>query len=342
MQVLVTGGAGYIGSHTILELLTAGHSMVCIDNYANSSPESIRRVESLTGKKVVSYPYDVRDVQRLDAIFESHQIDAVIHFAGYKSVSESVAKPLDYYSNNVGMTIALCTAMAAHGCKKLIFSSSATVYGDPESVPILEDAPLAPTNPYGQSKLICEQILRDVHVSDPAWEVVLLRYFNPVGAHESGMIGEDPRGVPENLLPFIAQVAVGRRDELQVFGGDYPTYDGTCLRDYVHVVDIARGHVSALERGLDYTAREKAVLTVNLGTGRGYSVLDVIKAFEAANSLIIPYEMGARRSGDVASCFAHVEKASKILGWKAALDLERMCRDIWRWQCSNPHGYSTE
>jgi UDP-glucose 4-epimerase len=323
----------------MIELLSTGHEVVCVDNLVNSSRESVRRVEAIAGKNVKFYPYDVNDKLQLQQVFSAHQIEAVIHFAGHKAVGESVAKPLSYYSNNVGMTFVLCEVMAEYNCKKLVFSSSATVYGDPVRVPIPEDASVAPTNPYGRTKLMIEQILTDLSASDSQWNIVLLRYFNPVGAHESGMIGEDPRGIPNNLLPFIAQVAVGQREKLYVFGNGYPTSDGTGVRDYVHVVDLAKGHVSALDKGLDWTRQQKQVLTVNLGTGSGASVFEVIKAFEHASGIKIPYEIVARRAGDIATCYADVSRAYELLGWKSTFDLRRMCEDAWRWQHSNPYGY---
>lgn len=339
MNVLVTGGAGYIGSHTMVELLQGGHEVICVDNLTNSSPKALERVEEITGRKVTFYPYDVRDKARLSQVFSTHAVDAVIHFAGHKAVGESVAQPLEYYDNNLYSTLVLCEVMSAHGCKKLVFSSSATVYGDPVSVPLAEDAPLGPTNPYGRTKWMIEQILTDLHGSDPKWDVVLLRYFNPVGAHPSGLIGEDPRGIPNNLVPFVAQVAVGKREQLCVFGNDYPTADGTGVRDYVHVVDLARGHLSALERGLQETGRRKQVLTLNLGTGRGYSVLEVVRTFEAASGRAVPYQVVARRPGDIAVCYADPALARTLLGWEAKFDLEQMCCDSWRWQKSNPDGY---
>ncbi|WP_321532022.1 UDP-glucose 4-epimerase GalE [uncultured Desulfuromonas sp.] len=340
MQVLVTGGAGYIGSHTMVELLSAGHEVVCIDNLVNASQEAVRRVEAITGKNIIFYPYDVGDRQRMKEIFAAHHIDAVIHFAGHKAVGESVTNPLRYYTNNVGMTFTLCEVMADYGCKNLVFSSSATVYGDPVCVPITENAMVAPTNPYGRTKLMIEQVLGDLSASDPNWNIVVLRYFNPIGAHESGMLGEDPRGIPNNLLPFIAQVAVGKRDKLYVFGDDYPTPDGTGVRDYVHVVDLAKGHVSALDKGLEWTHQENKLLTVNLGTGEGSSVLDVVKAFEWASGIQIPFEIVSRRPGDVASCYAEANRAYELLGWKSEFDLQRMCEDAWRWQRANPDGYA--
>ena len=336
MNVLVTGGAGYIGSHTVVELIAAGHTPIIVDNFSNSHPEVIKRLEEVTGSPIIFYDMDVRDQDSLAEIIQKHQIEAVIHFAGYKSVGESVAEPVKYYMNNVGSTLALVDAMAEHGVKKFIFSSSATVYGDPEKLPITEDQPLSATNPYGQTKIMCEQILRDVAVADKEWSISLLRYFNPVGAHESGLIGEDPNGVPNNLMPFIAQVAVGKRKKLSVYGDDYKTPDGTGVRDYLHVVDLAKAHVAALEKnnGLGATA-------FNLGTGTGISVLEMIAAFEKASGKKIPYEVVGRRPGDIASCYADPSKAEKELGWKAELGLDRMCEDSWRWQSANPDGFET-
>lgn len=339
MQVLVTGGAGYIGTHTMVELLEQGHEVICVDNLANSSAQAVKRVEEICGTEVDFYSYDVRDKSRLKQVFEAHKVDAVIHFAGHKAVGESVEQPLKYYSNNIDSTLVLCEVMAEYACTNLVFSSSATVYGDPETVPIAESAPVGPTNPYGRTKLMIEQILTDVHVSAPEWNIVLLRYFNPVGAHPSALIGEDPRGIPNNLLPFVAQVAVGKRECLSVFGDDYPTPDGTGVRDYVHVVDLARGHVCALDRGLREAAERNTVLTFNLGTGRGYSVLEVVRAFEVASNREVPYRTVARRVGDIATCYADPSQARELLGWEARYDLEQMCRDAWNWQKSNPGGY---
>jgi UDP-glucose 4-epimerase len=339
MQVLVSGGAGYIGSHTMVELLEQGHEVVCVDNLANSSRKAVERVERISGKRVEFYPFDVRDRERLRQVFAAHAVDAVIHFAGHKAVGESVEQPLKYYANNIDSTLVLCEVMAEHACTNLVFSSSATVYGDPDKVPIPESAPVDPTNPYGRTKLMIEQILRDMYLSAPEWNIVLLRYFNPVGAHPSGLIGEDPRGIPNNLLPFVAQVAVGRRAHLNVFGADYPTPDGTGVRDYVHVADLARGHLCALEKGVDEAHRSNRVLTLNLGTGRGYSVLEVVRAFEVASGTSVPYQIVARRPGDIATCYADPTLARDILGWEAHFDLEQMCRDAWNWQKSNPEGY---
>jgi UDP-glucose 4-epimerase len=335
-RILVTGGAGYIGSHTCVELLQAGHEVVVVDNLCNSSSAAIGRIERIAGRKVAFHECDVRDAEALRRLFREDAIDAVLHFAGLKAVDESVAQPLRYYENNVGGTLALCEAMADAGVRQLVFSSSATVYGDPDAVPVREDHPLRPTNPYGRSKTMVEAILQDLFCSDPAWKIALLRYFNPVGAHESGLIGEDPGGVPNNLMPYIAQVAVGRREALNVHGNDYPTPDGTGVRDYIHVVDLARGHLAALEK----LATTREVLTVNLGTGRGYSVLEMVEAFRKASGKEIPYRIVSRRPGDVASCYADPTLAARLLGWRAERGLDQMCRDVWHWQSMNPDGYS--
>jgi UDP-glucose 4-epimerase len=335
-MILITGGAGYIGSHTCVELLAAGHEVVVVDNLCNSRIEALKRVEKITGKPVPLVIADLNDRDALRKIFSVHPIDAVIHFAGLKAVGESVAKPLLYYRNNVCGSIALFETMAEAGVKRLVFSSSATVYGDPHAVPIREDFPLSATNPYGRTKLMIEDILRDMTVSDPLWRIALLRYFNPVGAHESGLIGEDPNGIPNNLIPFVSQVAVGRLKELSVFGNDYPTHDGTGVRDYIHVVDLADGHLAALE-ALD---RHDATLTVNLGTGQGYSVLDIVQTFEKANDRSVPYRIAGRRPGDIAACYADPSLAYELIGWRALRDLETMCRDAWRWQSMNPNGYA--
>jgi UDP-glucose 4-epimerase len=335
MKVLVTGGAGYIGSHTCLELLQAGHEVVVVDNLSNSKEESLRRVQELAGASLAFHRVDLLDAEALDAVFAGARIDAVIHFAGLKAVGESVRIPLRYYHNNITGTLNLCEVMAAHGVKNLVFSSSATVYGDPHSVPITEDFPLSATNPYGRSKLMIEEILRDLHASDPAWNIALLRYFNPVGAHPSGRIGEDPNGIPNNLLPYIAQVSVGKLPVLRVFGSDYPTPDGTGVRDYIHVVDLALGHLKALDR----LTANPGVVTYNLGTGCGYSVLEMIAAFENASGRQIPYEIAARRPGDVAESYADPTKAQAELGWRASRGIEEMCADTWRWQSANPLGY---
>lgn len=336
MSILVTGGAGYIGSHTCLELLKAGYEVVVVDNLCNSSEEAVRRVEKIAGKPVKFYQADILDREALNKIFDTEEIDSVIHFAGLKAVGESVAKPLEYYHNNITGTLILCDVMRNHGVKNIVFSSSATVYGDPAFVPITEDCPKGQiTNPYGQTKSMLEQILTDFHVADPEWNVVLLRYFNPIGAHESGLIGEDPKGIPNNLVPYIAQVAVGKLQCLGVFGNDYPTHDGTGVRDYIHVVDLAVGHVKALKK-----IEEKAgVCIYNLGTGKGYSVLDVVKAYEKACGKEIKYEIKPRRPGDIATCYADASKAREELGWEAERGIEEMCADSWRWQSANPDGY---
>ena len=336
MAILVTGGAGYIGSHTCLELLKAGYEVVVVDNLCNSSEEAVKRVEKISGKPVKFYQADILDREALEKIFESETIDSVIHFAGLKAVGESVAKPLEYYYNNITGTLVLCDVMRKHGVKNIVFSSSATVYGDPAFVPITEECPKGTiTNPYGQTKSMLEQILTDFHVADPEWNVVLLRYFNPIGAHESGMIGEDPKGIPNNLVPYIAQVAVGKLPCLGVFGNDYPTHDGTGVRDYIHVVDLAVGHVKALKK-----IEEKAgVCIYNLGTGKGNSVLDVVKAYEKACGKEIKYEIKPRRPGDIATCYADATKAKEELGWVAERGIEEMCADSWRWQSMNPDGY---
>ncbi len=338
MNILVTGGAGYIGSHTCVELLNAGENVIVVDNLANSREASLRRIQELTGRSLTFHKVDLRDKPALDAVFAATPIDAVIHFAGLKAVGESVAKPLHYYHNNVTGTLILCDVMQAYGVQNMVFSSSATVYGDPNQVPITEDASLGATNPYGRTKWMIEEILRDLHRADPAWNIALLRYFNPVGAHPSGRIGEDPSGIPNNLLPYIAQVAVGKLDELSVFGGDYPTPDGTGVRDYIHVVDLAVGHL----RALDKLTTDPGVVTYNLGTGQGYSVLEVIKAFERASGKEIPYSITERRPGDVATSYADPSKAERELGWRAVRDIEEMCADAWRWQSKNPNGYVEE
>jgi UDP-glucose 4-epimerase len=337
-KLLVTGGAGYIGSHTCVELLQAGREVVVVDNLCNSRREVLGRIERITGRTVVFYECDVRDAAALREIFRTHRIDAVLHFAGLKAVGESVERPLDYYDDNVGGTLTLCAAMAQAGVRRLVFSSSATVYGDPDAVPVREDHPLRPTNPYGRSKAMIESILHDLWRADPAWRIALLRYFNPVGAHESGLIGEDPAGVPNNLMPYIAQVAIGRREALNVFGNDYPTPDGTGVRDYIHVVDLARGHLAALDR-LEASGE---VLVVNLGTGRGYSVLEMVAAFRRASGREIPYRIVERRPGDIATCYADPSLAARLLGWRAERGIDEMCRDTWRWQSLNPHGYSAK
>jgi len=335
MNILVTGGAGYIGTHTLIELLAAGHQVVVYDNLSNSSPVALARVEEITGNKIELIQADVCDRESLDQLFATHDIDAVIHFAGLKAVGESVENPLAYYRNNISGTTTLCEAMAAAGVKQLVFSSSATVYGDPQTLPIREDAATGATNPYGRTKLFIEEMLRDLQVSDSRWRIAILRYFNPVGAHPSGLIGENPNGIPNNLFPFITQVAIGQRDALSVFGGDYATTDGTGVRDYIHVVDLARGHLCALER----LVAKPGLLTVNLGTGQGYSVLEMVKAFEQASEREVPYQIVARRAGDIASCFADPTLALEELGWSAQRGLEEMCRDGWNWQSRNPRGY---
>ncbi|MCC2614799.1 UDP-glucose 4-epimerase GalE [Aestuariibacter halophilus] len=335
--ILVTGGAGYIGSHTVLQLLEADYSVVVLDNLSNASKESLRRVEHLTGKSITFVEGDIRDDALLDQLFTAHSIDAVIHFAGLKAVGESVEKPLMYYQNNVYGSLVLVEAMARHGVYNLVFSSSATVYGDPISLPLNENMPTGqPTNPYGQSKLMVEVILKDLHKSEARWNIVLLRYFNPVGAHPSGQIGEDPNGIPNNLMPFISQVASGKRDQLAVFGDDYDTPDGTGVRDYIHVEDLANGHLKALSK-LD---QDCGLVTYNLGTGVGYSVLEMIQAFEAQSGCSINYRIAPRREGDVAACFADPSLAEQALGWKATRTLTDMCRDAWHWQSQNPDGYS--
>ncbi|WP_085931120.1 UDP-glucose 4-epimerase GalE [Azoarcus olearius] len=336
MTVLVTGGAGYIGSHTVLELLNAGEQVVVIDNLSNGSEEALRRVEALAGRRLAGFVNaDVRDVQALDALFARYTVSAVIHFAALKAVGESVAKPLAYYDNNVCGLLGLVDAMRRAEVRRLVFSSSATVYGDPASVPIVEDFPTSATNPYGRTKLMCEQILADVAHADPAWRIALLRYFNPVGAHPSGRLGEDPAGIPNNLMPYVSQVAVGRLPALQVFGGDYPTPDGTGVRDYIHVVDLALGHLSALRR-LDSLPPVDAI---NLGTGCGYSVLEVVEAFRKASGRAVPFRIVDRRPGDVAACWADTAKARRVLGWQAERGIAEMCADAWRWQSANPSGY---
>jgi UDP-glucose 4-epimerase len=335
MKILVTGGAGYIGSHTCVLLIEAGHEVIIFDNFSNASKESIRRVEQIVQTTVPYVEGDIRSREDLAKVFDAHPIDAVIHFAGLKAVGESVEKPLAYYDNNVSGTVVLCEVMQKYGCKSIVFSSSATVYGDPHTTPIKENFPLSATNPYGRSKLFIEEILRDLYVSDNAWKVVLLRYFNPVGAHHSGTIGEDPSGIPNNLMPFIAQTAVGKREKLSVFGDDYDTHDGTGVRDYIHVVDLAKGHLNAIEKLQDFDE----VMTINLGTGKGYSVLDVVKAFEQASGKQVPYVIEPRRAGDIATCFADPAYAKEILAWEAEKELTQMCEDSWRWQSQNPKGY---
>ncbi len=335
MAILLTGGAGYIGSHSAIEFLSAGHDVIVVDNLSNSSRIALERVEQITGKSVAFYETDIRDRDALRAIFSDNAIEAVVHFAGLKAVGESVARPLFYYDNNVGGSNILCEVMAEFGVKSIVFSSSATVYGAPDTVPIPETAALRPTNPYGWSKFMIEQILRDLHLSDQEWRVAILRYFNPAGAHESGLIGEDPNDIPNNLMPYISQVAIGKLEMLSVFGGDYETRDGTGVRDYLHVVDLARGHVDAL-KALDH---RPGILTVNLGTGQGYSVLEVANAFKQASGKPIPYKITGRRAGDIAECYADAGEAERMMGWKAQFGLDRMCADSWRWQTKNPNGY---
>lgn len=336
MRILVTGGAGYIGSHTCVELLNLGYEVVVVDNLCNSSEESLKRVEQITGKKPIFYQADLLDKEALEQIFAKEPVDAVIHFAGLKAVGESVAKPLEYYHNNITGTLILCDVMRNHGVKKIIFSSSATVYGDPAFVPITEDCPKGQiTNPYGQTKSMLEQILTDLHTADPEWSVILLRYFNPVGAHKSGLIGEDPAGIPNNLTPYITQVAVGKLKEVGVFGDDYDTPDGTGVRDYIHVVDLALGHVKALAK----LQEDNRVRIYNLGTGHGYSVLQMVQAFSEASGKEIPYSIKTRRPGDIATCYADPALAKEELGWEAERGLKEMCEDGWRWQSGNPNGY---
>jgi UDP-glucose 4-epimerase len=336
MNILVTGGAGYIGSHTCVELLNAGHNIVVVDNLSNSKEDSLTRVQEITGKTLTFRQVDLVDKTELEQVFSAEAIDAVVHFAGLKAVGESVAIPLKYYQNNVTGTLVLCEVMAQFGIKNLVFSSSATVYGDPETVPITEDFPLQATNPYGRTKLMIEEILRDLYTSDTEWNIALLRYFNPVGAHSSGIIGEDPNGIPNNLMPYITQVAVGKLKQLMVFGGDYPTSDGTGVRDFIHVVDLARGHLKAIDR----LTSKPGVVAFNLGTGRGYSVLEVVSAFEKASGKNIPYQITPRRPGDIAASFANPARANIELGWHTQYGIEEMCADSWRWQSQNPNGYS--
>ena len=335
MKILVTGGAGYIGSHTCLELLQAGYEVVVVDNLSNSKEESLKRVQELAGKTLEFHKVDLLDKEALKAVFDSASIEAVVHFAGLKAVGESVTIPLHYYHNNVTGTLVLCEVMERYGVKNIVFSSSATVYGDPHTVPITEDFPLSPTNPYGRTKWMIEEILRDLHRTDEVWNIALLRYFNPVGAHPSGRIGEDPNGIPNNLLPYIAQVAVGKLSELPVFGNDYPTPDGTGVRDYIHVVDLSVGHLAAL---LKLTSNP-GVVTYNLGTGRGYSVLEMVSAFEKASGKTVAYNIEGRRAGDIASCYADPSKAKKELDWSVDRGIDEMCADSWHWQSSNPNGY---
>lgn len=336
MNILVTGGAGFIGSHTLIELIAAGHNPVVVDNLSNASPEAIHRVEKIVGQPIPFYEVDIRDREGMEKVFAENAFDCCIHFAGLKAVGESVQKPWEYYENNIGGTLVLVDVMRKHGLKNIIFSSSATVYGAPETMPITEDCPKGSvTNPYGQTKSMLEQVLTDIQKADPQWNVVLLRYFNPIGAHKSGTIGEDPNGIPNNLMPYITQVAVGKLQQLGVFGNDYPTHDGTGVRDYIHVVDLAKGHVCALS-----AIEKKCGLAVyNLGTGQGYSVLDLVHAFEKATGVKVPYAIKPRRSGDVAECWSDPSKAARELGWKAQYGIEDMCEDAWRWQKNNPNGY---
>jgi UDP-glucose 4-epimerase len=333
--ILVTGGAGYIGSHACLELLAAGYQVVVVDNLCNSNEESLRRVQAITGKSLVFYPVDIRDRERLHHVLEQHSVDAVIHFAGLKAVGESVEQPMHYYDNNVRGSLTLFEVLEEHGVRKLVFSSSATVYGCSSDDPVAEDTPLQAINPYGQTKLMVEQMLRDICAAEPAWNAINLRYFNPVGAHPSGDIGEDPNGIPNNLTPFVAQVAIGKREQLSVWGDDYDTRDGTGVRDYIHVVDLAKGHVKALQK----LATSPGVLNINLGTGKNYSVLEVVAAFEKASGKRIPYRIEARRPGDLATLYANPDLARELLDWQAELDMETMAADAWRWQQKNPDGY---
>lgn len=333
-MILVTGGTGYIGSHTVVELLAAGKDVLILDNYANSSPKVLERIAKISGRAPAFREGDIRDADGLRALFAAHRIEAVIHFAGLKAVGESVEQPLTYYDNNVNGTLCLLQAMRQAGVRRLVFSSSATVYGDPHRVPIREDFPLQATNPYGRSKLMVEEMLRDLQRAEADWQIAILRYFNPVGAHPSGLIGENPNGIPNNLMPFVAQVAVGKRAQLSVFGDDYPTPDGTGVRDYIHVVDLAQGHLAALAA----LARSGQSLTVNLGTGQGYSVLDMVRAFEAASGRPVPYQIVARRAGDIATCYADPQLAGELLGWQARRGIGEMCADAWRWQSKNPDG----
>jgi len=333
--ILVTGGAGYIGSHTVVELMNAGHKVVILDNLCNSSIAVLERIEQLVGTRLRFVQADVRDGAALDRLFAEHTIDGVIHFAGLKAVGESVAQPLRYFDNNVGSTLALLQAMDRAGVRRMVFSSSATVYGDPDQVPITEDSSLQVTNPYGRTKLVCEDILRDLQLSDPRWQVAILRYFNPVGAHSSGTLGEHPSGIPNNLMPFITQVAVGKREFLSIFGNDYPTPDGTGVRDYIHVVDLAQGHLAALH----YLHDKQSSITVNLGTGRGVSVKELADTFARVTGVPVPYRFVDRRPGDVAACYADTRLAREALGWQAQLGVDRMCQDAWRWQSRNPDGY---
>lgn len=335
MAILITGGAGYIGSHTMVELLNAGRELVVVDNFINSKPESLERVKKITGKDFKFFEADLLDKEALDRIVAENNIDSCIHFAGLKAVGESCAKPLMYYHNNITGTLNLCEVLQKYNAKRIVFSSSATVYGKPASVPITEDFPLSTTNPYGETKLMIERILSDLYQSDPEWSVSILRYFNPIGAHQSGLIGEDPQGIPNNLLPYITQVAAGRRECLSVFGNDYKTHDGTGVRDYIHVVDLARAHLKAIERAETRTGVEH----FNIGTGVGYSVLDIVHAYEKVTGREIRYKITDRRPGDIDECYANPQKAAELLGWKAEYNIEDMCRDSYRWQLNNPNGY---
>ena len=336
MKILVTGGAGYIGSHTCVELLNAGYDVVVVDNLYNASAKALDRVREITGKDLTFYEADILDAPKMDEIFKKEQVDCVIHFAGLKAVGESVVKPLEYYKNNINGTLVLCEAMRKNGCKNIIFSSSATVYGNPAFIPITEECPKGtPTNPYGWTKWMIEQILTDLHTADPEWNVILLRYFNPIGAHKSGLMGEDPKGIPNNLLPYVAQVAICKLKCLGVFGDDYDTPDGTGVRDYIHVVDLAAGHVKAINK----IKENPGVKIYNLGTGKGYSVLDVVKAFSKACGHDVPYEIKPRRAGDISTCYSDASLAKKELGWEAKYDIDEMCEDSWRWQTMNPNGY---
>ncbi|MGJ9459051.1 UDP-glucose 4-epimerase GalE [Oceanobacillus sp. CF4.6] len=338
MAVLVTGGAGYIGSHTCIELLNEGYEIIVLDNFTNSNPESLKRVEEITGKIFKTYEVDLLDKESVKEVFETNNIESVLHFAGLKAVGESVSLPLSYYQNNITGTVILCEIMQEYGVKNLVFSSSATVYGTPDKVPIKEDSKLGATNPYGRTKHMIEEILRDVAFSDPSWSIALLRYFNPIGAHVSGRIGEDPNGIPNNLMPYISQVAAGKRQQLQIFGNDYPTKDGTGVRDYIHVVDLAVGHLKALEK-VQYT---KGIDTFNLGTGIGYSVLEMVETFEQVSGRTVPYSITERRSGDISICYADPNKAREQLNWQATRGIEKMCEDTWRWQYHHPNGYDNK
>jgi len=337
VRILVTGGAGYIGSHTCIELIESGYQVLVVDNLCNASVESLQRVEQITSGKVDFYQADIRNKRAMRQIFEQYHIDGVIHFAGLKAVGESVEKPIEYYDNNVSGTFALVEVMREFNCKSIVFSSSATVYGDPKTVPIKEDFPLSATNPYGRSKLIIEEFLNDVFVADPTWEIALLRYFNPVGAHKSGLIGEHPNDIPNNLMPYISQVAIGKLTQLNIFGADYDTHDGTGVRDYIHVVDLAKGHLKALKALLG----KPQVLTVNLGTGTGYSVLDMVQVFERVSQQSVPYQIVDRRPGDIATCYADPSYAKEVLGWQAELGIDEMCEDTWRWLIQNPDGFDS-